>query len=157
MRRYPGHVLVTHLSGRQEAIPLRSGCLRIGSAADNDLVLLGSGIAPQHASVRCNEFGDVLIAIAGAEVERPRGSADAAVLRIGGYVLNYVAGAVADHSNEYVMLQSSQTAHYARVDEAELLSALLAGDGWRTSDTQPLDAHEAITIEMQALKLESAA
>src|SRR5690349_8702844 len=130
MRRTSGHVLVTHPSGRQQAMPLLGGSLRIGSAADNDLVLVGSGIAPQHASVQCNELGDVLITVGGTEIELPRASADSAVLRIGGYVLNYVAGTTADHSNEYVMRQASKTTQYARVDESELLSALLARDGW---------------------------
>lgn len=66
MRRHSGHLLITDPSGRQEAIPLQFAHTRIGSAADNDLVLVGSGIAPYHASVRCTEFGDLVVAIAGS-------------------------------------------------------------------------------------------
>lgn len=156
MRRYSGHWLVTHPSGRQEAIPLRASELRIGSAADNDIVLLGRGIAPRHATVRCSELGDLLIASAGLEIELPRSGADAAVLRIGGYVLNYVAEAVADQSNGYVMRQAIQQTQHARVDETEFLSALLARDEWSSGEPQPLGAHEAITLEMPALNLDRA-
>ena len=156
MNRHTGHVLITHPSGRQEAIPMRGGSLRVGSAANNDVVLVGAGIAPQHASIRCDDFGDVLITVAGMEIELPCASAGTAVLRIGGYVLNYAAGAAVDHSNEYVMRQSRRPTQYARVDEAELLSALLAYDAWPDSDPQAGSAHEAITIEMQAFSLDRA-
>jgi hypothetical protein len=125
--------------------------MRIGSATDNDVVLLAPTIAPQHASIRCNEHGGLMITIAGVEIELPRASANAVIVRIGGYVLNYAAGEAADLSSGYVMRQATAPAQYARTDEAALLSALLARDEWLAHESRLLDSHEAATIEMAAL------
>src|SRR5947208_2531502 len=93
-----GSMLVTHPNSRQQAIPLKGGILRIGSALDNDLVLSGPGIAPHHAMIRCDDYGDLLITIGGQdarmsgtclEIELPRAFAPAALMRIGGCVLSY--------------------------------------------------------------------
>ena len=149
--RHSGHLLITHPSGRQEEIPLERPQMRIGSAADNDMVLLGPGIAAHHACIRRSEHGDLTIAIAGVEIELPRASATAATVRIGGYVLNYAAGEVSGHSSDYVIRQASAPAQYARTDEAALLSALLSRDEWAAHEPHPLNSHEAITIEMTAL------
>src|SRR4051794_19835362 len=60
-----GQMLITHPNGCQQALPFRAGTLRLGSAPDNDLVIVGPGIAPYHATIRRAEHGDVLIAIGG--------------------------------------------------------------------------------------------
>jgi hypothetical protein len=156
MTKHAGNVLITHPSGRQEAIPLRGKPMWVGSAADNDMVLLGSGIAAHQASIRCSDHGDLTITIAGVEIELPGASASAAAVRIGGYVLNYAAGEAADHSSSYVMRQAAAPAHYARTDEAALLSALLARDEWTAHEPRLLNSHEAATIEMPALTVERA-
>lgn len=75
------------------------------------------------------------------------------MLRIGGYVLNYVVGEDAGHSSSFVMRQASQPTQYARFDEAALLSALLARDAG-AAEAQLSEAHEAITLEMPALILD---
>jgi hypothetical protein len=151
MTRYLGHLLITHPSGRQEAIALEGTQMRIGSAADNDMVLLGPAITAHHANIRHNEHGDLTIAIAGVEIELPRASASAATMRIGGYVLNYAAGEVTGHSSDYVIRRASAPAQYARTDEAALLSALLSRDEWAAHHPRLLNSHEAVTIEMPAL------
>jgi hypothetical protein len=151
MTNHSGHLLITHPSGWQEAIPVQGAHMRIGSAPDNDVVLLEPTIAPQYISIRCNERGDLMITIAGVEIELPRASANAVNVRIGGYVLHYAAAQVVDHSSDYVMRQAAAPAQYARTDEAALLSALLARDEWVAHEPRLLDSHEAATIEMPAL------
>ena len=151
MTKHAGNLLITHPSGRQDAIPMQGKPMRIGSAADNDIVLLEPTTAAYHASIRCSDHGGLTITIAGVEIELPRASASAATLRIGGYVLNYAAGEAADHSSTYVMRQAAAPAHYARTDESALLSALLAHDEWAAYEPRLLDSHEAATIEMPAL------
>src|SRR5687768_12651377 len=92
----PGYIFISHPDGRQQAIPMRRGLLRIGSAPDNDLVL--AGIAAHHATIRCDDEGDLLITIGGCdtrsstatiEIELPRAFATAMLARIGGYALRY--------------------------------------------------------------------
>jgi len=151
MNKHAGHLLIAHPSGRQEAIPVRSRRIQIGSAAGNDIVLSGAGIAAHHASIGRNDEGDLTIAIAGVEIELPRASSGAATVRIGGYVLNYAAGEAAGQSSDYVIRQASMPAQYARADEAALLSTLLARDEWAAHEPRLLDSHEAVTIEMPAL------
>src|SRR5438128_2433342 len=93
-----GYIFISHPDGRQQAIPLRAGLMRIGSAPDNDLVLAGPGIAARHATIRCDDQGDLLITIGGRdtrsgaaamEIELPRAFATAMLARIGGYALRY--------------------------------------------------------------------
>jgi hypothetical protein len=146
----PGYILISHPDGRQQAIPMRAGLLRIGSAPDNDLVL--AGIAPRHATIRCDNQGDLLITIGGRdtrsgaaamEIELPRAFATAMLARIGGYALRY----------QPAVQPSYQPAHAAAPpdDAATLLHALLDQRiVW--ADEQPTGPHEAITIEMQALR-----
>lgn len=155
MSRHSRYLLITHPSGRQETKPVQSRDMRIGSAADNDIVLLGPGITAHHASICRNEHGDLTIAIAGVEIELPRASASAATLRIGGYVLNYAAGEAAGQTSDYVIRQTSAPAQYARTDEAALLSTLLARDEWTAHEPRLLNSHEAVTIEMPALGAET--
>jgi hypothetical protein len=151
MTKHAGNLLITHPSGRQDAIPMQDKPIRIGSAADNDMVLLEPAIAPYQASIRCSDHGDVTITTAGVEIDLPCASASAATVRIGGYVLNYAGAEAADHSSTYVMRQAAAPAHYARTDEAALLSALLAHDEWAVHEPRLLGSHEAATIEMPAL------
>ena len=91
-----GYIFISHPDGHQQAIPMRAGLLRIGSAPDNDLVL--TGIAARHATIRCDDEGDLLITIGGRdtrnsaatmEIELPRAFATAMLARIGGYALRY--------------------------------------------------------------------
>jgi hypothetical protein len=145
-----GYILISHSDGRQQAIPMRAGLLRIGSAPDNDLVL--AGIAPRHATIRCDDQGDLLITIGGSdarsgaaamEIELPRAFATAMKVRIGGYALRYQPAAQSSHYQP----------HTAELpdDAATLLHALLDQRiVW--ADEQPAEPHEAITIEMQALR-----
>ncbi len=149
----PGYIFISHPDGRQQAIPLRAGILRIGSAPDNDLVLAGAGIAPRHATIRCDDQGDLLIIVGGRdtrssaaaiEIELPRPFATALLARIGGYALRYQPAV----RPSYNQLQADAP----HDDEATLLHALLDQRiVW--ADAQPAQAgpHEAITIEMQAL------
>ena len=149
----PGYIFILHPDGRQQAIPLRAGMLRIGSAPDNDLVLAGAGIAPRHAIIRCDDEGDLLITIGGRdtrstaamEIELPRAFATAMLTRIGGYALRYQPAAPPSYHQSHAAASSD--------DAATLLHALLDQRiVW--ADTQPRQAepHEAITIEMQALR-----
>ena len=149
----PGYILISHPDGRQQAIPLRAGLLRIGSAPDNDLVLTGAGIAPRHATIRCDDEGDLLITVGGCdarsstvamEIELPRAFATAMLARIGGYALRYQPAARPSYNQSHAD---------APLDEATLLHALIEQRiVW--ADTQPSqpEPHEAITIEMQALR-----
>lgn len=149
----PGYILISHPDGRQQTIPLRAGMLRIGSAPDNDLVLAGAGIAARHATIRCDDEGDLLIAIGGrdtrnsaaaTEIELPRAFATAMLVRIGGYTLRYQPAA----RPSYIALQAAAPPD----DEATLLHALLDQRIiWVDAQQRQAEPHEAITIEMQAL------
>lgn len=139
-----GQLLITHPSGRQEVLPLTHRALRIGCAADNELVLPGSSIAAHHAMLRVGEQGELRIAIAGVEVELPRASAGSVVLRIGGYVLQYATGEAPGQPDRLVQRVAGQPVLHARIDEAALLSSLLGQAA----------QHEADTIEMTALRSE---
>ena len=149
----PGYILIAHPDGRQQAIPLRTGVLRIGSAPDNDLVLAGAGIAARHATIFCDDQGDLLITVSGRdtrsaaamEIELPRAFATAMLTRIGGYALRYQPAAPPSYHQSHAAASSD--------DAATLLHALLDQRiVW--ADAQPAHAelHEAITIEMQALR-----
>ncbi len=150
----PGYILILHPDGRQQAIPLRAGILRIGSAPDNDLVLTGVGIAPRHAIIRCDDEGDLLITIGGrdtrssaaaVEIELPRAFATAMLARIGGYALRYQPAARLSYT------QSSADA--LPDDGATLLHALLDQRiVWADAPPGPAESHEAVTIEMHALR-----
>jgi len=151
----PGYIFIAHPDGRQQAIPLRAGVLRIGSAPDNDLALAGSGIAARHATIRCDDEGDLLITIgardtrnnaAAMEIELPRAFATAMLVRIGGYTLRYQPAA--------------RPSHYKRThtdpppDEAAMLLRALLDQRivWADTPEGQAEPHEAITVEMQALR-----
>jgi len=148
----PGYIFIAHPDGRQRAIPLRAGILRIGSAPDNDLVLVG--IAPHHATIRCDDQGDLLITIGGAdprsgaaamEIELPRAFATAMLVRIGGYALRYQPAAQPSYHQSH--------ADALPDDAATLLHALIEQRIiWADVPPGPTEPHEAITIEMQALR-----
>jgi hypothetical protein len=148
----PSYILIAHPDGRQQAIPLRAGLLRIGSAPENDLVL--AGIAARHATIRCDGAGDLLITIGGRdprssaaamEIELPRSFAMAMLVRIGGYTLRYQPAARPSyHQSRAATLPD---------DEATLLHALLDQRIiWTDARQEQAETHEAITIEMQALR-----
>jgi hypothetical protein len=147
-----GSIMIAHPDGRQQTIALRAGTLRIGSAPDNDLVLAGAGIAGRHATFRCDNDGDLLITIAGSEpcsvaameIELPRAFATAMLLRIGGYMLRYQPPA----RPSYMALQAASLD-----DQATFLHALLDRRiVWAEPQPRQTEAHEAITMEMQALR-----
>ena len=150
----PGYIFISHPNGRQQAVPLRAGMLRIGSALDNDLVLSGAGIAARHATIRCDDEGDLLVTIGGCdprssaaamEIELPRAFATAMLVRIGGYTLRYQPAA----RPSYASLQAAArpddevTFLHALLDQRIIWADVQAGRG---------EPHEAITIEMQALR-----
>ena len=146
----PGYILISHPDGRQQAIPMRAGLLRIGSAPDNDLVL--AGIAPRHATIRCDDQGDLLITIGGRdtrtgaaamEIELPRAFATAMLARIGGYALRYQPAAQPSHRQPHAA---------ASPDDAITLLHALLNQRIVWADAQLAEPHEAITIEMQALR-----
>jgi hypothetical protein len=148
-----GYILIAHPDGRQQAIALRAGTLRIGSAPDNDLVLGGAGIAARHATIRCDGEGDLLISIGGRdsrsaaamEIELPRAFATAMLVRIGGYALRYQPATRPSYSS----LQAAAPLD----DESTFLHALLDQRiVWADPQLRQAEAHEAITIEMQALR-----
>jgi hypothetical protein len=147
-----GTIMIAHSDGRQQTITLRAGTLRIGSAPDNDLVLAGAGIAARHATIRCDSEGDLLITIGGSEpcsvaameIELPRAFATAMLLRIGGYTLRYQPPA----RPSYMALQAASLD-----DQATFLHALLDRRiVWAEPQPRQIEAHEAITMEMQALR-----
>jgi hypothetical protein len=150
----PGYIFISHPDGRQQAIPLRAGVLQIGSAPDNDLVLAGAGIAARHATIRCDDEGDLLITVGGRdtrssaaamEIELPRAFATAMLARIGGYALRYQPAV----RPSYNQLQADAPPD----DEATLLHALLDQRiVWADAQQGQAEPHEAITIEMQALR-----
>jgi hypothetical protein len=150
----PGYILISHPDGRQQAIPLRAGMLRIGSAPDSDLVLAGVGIAARHATIRCDGEGDLLITIGGRdprsgvaamEIELPRAFATAMLVRIGGYTLRYQPAARPSYHQSYADAPPD--------DSATLLHALLDQRIiWVDAQQRQAEPHEAITIEMQALR-----
>jgi FHA domain-containing protein len=149
-----GYIFISHPDGRQQAIPLRAGVLQIGSAPDNDLVLAGAGIAPRHATIRCDDEGDLLITVGGRdtrssaaamEIELPRAFATAMLARIGGYALRYQPAV----RPSYTQLQADAPPD----DQATLLHALLDQRiVWADAQQGQAEPHEAITIEMQALR-----
>jgi hypothetical protein len=61
---WPGSIFVTHPDNVQQAIPFRSGRLRIGSAPDNDLIIAGPDIAPHHATITRDECGHLIVEVA---------------------------------------------------------------------------------------------
>ncbi|MEO7909407.1 MAG: FHA domain-containing protein [Roseiflexaceae bacterium] len=144
----PGYIFISHPDGRQQAIPMRAGLLRIGSAPDNDLVL--AGIAARHATIRCDDQGDLLITVggrdaAGMEIELPRAFATAMLARIGGYALRYQPAARPSYHQSH--------ANSPPDDAATLLHALLDQRiVWADAQPGAAEPHEAITIEMQALR-----
>ena len=150
----PGYILVSPPNGRQQAILLRAGLLRIGSAPDNDLVLGGAGIAAHHATIRCDDQGDLLITIGGrdtrssaatTEIELPRAFATAMLMRIGGYTLRYQPAAQPSYHQSHAVPPPD--------DAATLLHALLDQRiVWAEAQPPQAEPHEAITIEMQALR-----
>jgi hypothetical protein len=167
-----GQMLVTHPDGREQAIPIGCGALRLGSAHDNDLVMAGPGITQRHATIRCDDQGDLLITIGGQdartsslslrpdsaslEIELPRAFAPAALLRIGGYVLRYQPADRPDthasrcqaHTDERHNSGASARAD----DEISLLRELLDQRiVWADDTPDHVTSHEAATIEMPAL------
>jgi len=149
----PGYILVSHPDGRQQAIPLRTGLLRIGSAPENDLVLAGAGVAARHAIIRYDDQGDLLLTIGGCdprgvaamEIELPRAFATALLMRIGGYALRYQPAPQPSYRVSYAAEPPD--------DAATLLDALLDQRiVWAEAQSEHAEAHEAITIEMQALR-----
>jgi hypothetical protein len=148
------YILIAHPDGRQQAIPMRAGLLRIGSAPDNDLVLVGAGIAARHATIRCDDQGDLLIIIGGRdprsgaaamEIELPRAFATAMLVRIGGYTLRYQPAAQPSYHQSHAAAPPDE--------EATLLRALLDQRiVWADLQQEQPEQHEAITIEMQALR-----
>jgi hypothetical protein len=148
----PSYILIAHPDGRQQAIPLRAGLLRIGSAPDNDLVL--AGIAARHATIRCDGEGDLLIIIGGRdprssaaamEIELPRAFAMAMLLRIGGYTLRYQPATRPSYHQSRAAAPPD--------DAATLLHALLDQQIiWIDARQEQAETHEAITMEMQALR-----
>ncbi|HEX9372290.1 MAG TPA: FHA domain-containing protein [Roseiflexaceae bacterium] len=157
-----GHMLVTHPDGREQAIPLRDGRLRIGSAPDNDLVIAGPGIAPHHAIIRFDDRGDLIISIAGCdlrggsaglEIDLPRAFAPAVLARVAGHVLSFQP----ERSRTTRPLSAAaiqKAGSSAPADDgADLLYALLQQDDVWTMAMPPAqsDSHEAITLEMPAL------
>jgi hypothetical protein len=149
-----GYIQISHPNGRQQAIPMRAGLLRIGSAPDNDLVLAGVGIAARHVTIRCDDEGDLLIAIDGCdtrsgaaatEIELPRAFATAMLVRVGGCTLRYQPATRPSYTAAHAAAPSD--------DEATLLHALLDQRiVWAETQPRRAEAHEAITIEMQALR-----
>jgi hypothetical protein len=149
-----GYILIAHPDGRQQAIALRAGTLRIGSAPDSDLVLAGAGIAARHATIRCDSEGDLLITIGGCdprssvaamEIELPRAFATAMLVRVGGYALRYQPATRPSYSS----LQAAAPLD----DESTFLHALLDQRiVWAEPQPIQAEAHEAITMEMQALR-----
>jgi hypothetical protein len=148
----PGYIFISHPDGYQQAIPMRAGLLRIGSAPDNDLVL--AGIAARHATIRCDDKGDLLITIGGRdtrssaatmEIELPRAFATAMLARIGGYALRYQPAAQPSYQQSHAAAPPD--------DAATLLHALLDQRiVWADAQPGQTEPHEAITIEMQALR-----
>ena len=65
---WPGSIFVTHPDNVQQAIPFRSGRLRIGSAADNDLIMAGPDIAPHHATITRDERGQLIVEVAAEDI-----------------------------------------------------------------------------------------
>ncbi|HJZ49962.1 MAG TPA: FHA domain-containing protein [Roseiflexaceae bacterium] len=152
------YILITDPDGRRHAIPLRAGVLHIGSAPDNDVVLSGPGIAPRHATIRCDDEGDLLLTIGGCdarsgmaalEIELPRAFATAMLARIGGYALRYQPAA---RPSQYPA-GANQWSH-AYYDppfdgQITLLRDLL---DQRIVWVDEPNSHEAATIEMPALR-----
>jgi hypothetical protein len=148
----PSYILISHPDGRQQAIPMRAGVLRIGSAPDNDLVL--PGIAPRHATIRCDDQGDLLITIGGhdprsglaaTEIELPRAFATAMLARIGGYALRYQPAAQPNYR---------QPQADTPPDDAAMLLHALLDQRIVWADVEEAEPHEAITVEMRALREE---
>ena len=117
--------------------------------------LAGVGIAARHATIRCDDEGDLLITIGGRdtrsnaaamEIELPRAFATAMLARIGGYTLRYQPAARPSHYNQ-------SHADTPLDDAATLLHALLDQRiVWADAPQGPAEPHEAITVEMQALR-----
>jgi hypothetical protein len=149
-----GHIFVTHPDGYRQALPLGGDVLRIGSAADNDIVLEGAQIAPYHATIGYAEQDDLLIRLTvggmgGAlEFELPRSFAPAMLLRIGGYVLSYKPAS--RRSTRPIEAIQEPLAERAVGGESALLHMLLDQDSTERAGGDP---HDAVTMELPALPL----
>lgn len=82
--------LITWPDGQQRRMPLGAGGLRVGRAADNDLVVAAAGVAPYHAVIR-RASASRTRREGGADVplliEVPAGDDAGAAVRIGGYTI----------------------------------------------------------------------
>jgi hypothetical protein len=154
----PGYILITDPEGHQQAIPLCAGMLQIGSAPDNDLVLTGPGIAPRHATIRCDNEGDLQITIgrcdaqgsvAALEIELPRAFAMAMLARMGGYALRYQPAVRPRRHQSNANQWPCAYADAPPDEEAALLRDLL---DQRIVWADQAESHEAVTMEMQVLR-----
>ena len=164
-----GNIVIMSAEGATQEMQLSSGCMRIGSAPDNDLIINGPDITPHHATIACDEYGRLVIEIGPenlvgqggmrltfnlAQVTRRRDLA-----WIGNYVISYQPPswncrtqplALADlPANAATQPESAPTTHVS-ADETALLQALLKQPlAW-----QPMnDTHEAVTLGVPMLAL----
>ena len=151
----PGYILISHPDGRQQAIPLRAGLLRIGSAPDNDLVLAGAGIAARHATIRCDDRGRLADHNRWARYAQQRGGRWRSSCRAPSRRPCWCGSAATRcaTSRPRGLSYNSLQAAAPPDDQATLLHALLDQRiVWADAQPGRAEPHEAITIEMQALR-----
>jgi hypothetical protein len=166
-----GSIVITSPEGDKQEMPLSSGRLRIGSAADNDLVATGREIMPYHATIICDERGRLVVEI-GAENLAGQGGmrltfnlAHASRRRelawIGDYVVSYQpprwsrSTQPLSMADDTAALPQAAPAACSSSDDTTLLQALLKQSlAWQPADTA---SHDAATLAMPLMLLSAAA
>src|SRR5262245_48468615 len=87
-----GSLTITDAAGRRDRVTLDKATVRLGSAADNDVLLSDSQAQPYHAELLCDRNGILALDLSGgamllggaALTQNPQPLANGSVLTIGG-------------------------------------------------------------------------
>jgi len=163
-----GSILISHPDGREQEIPFCGRNLRIGSAPDNDLIIVGQGIAPHHATITCDERGRLIVEIGGENItgqggmrltfNLPQVAKKRTLAWIGDYVVSYQPATWEQLTqplslddlpqNRGVCAPEAIPTPNRVADETDLLRALL-NENVPSSGVQ----HEAVTLGMPVMIL----
>jgi Inner membrane component of T3SS, cytoplasmic domain len=160
-----GNLVITNPNGPEQRLELGEGAVYVGSAPNCDLVLVGSDIAPHHATIVCDERGRLVVEICGenfvgqggmrltfnlSQIARRRELA-----WIGNYVLSYQPATwecqtqplrLADASASDRAVGGAAPTAQRSTDETSLLHTLLG-------QSLAGHSHEAATLAMPLMAL----
>jgi hypothetical protein len=168
-----GSIIITGGQGATRELSLNGGCLRIGSAPDNDLVVAGPDIAPHHATVICDDRGRLIVEISAENLVGQGGMrltfnlAHANRRRdlawIGDYIISYQPPrwshltqplSLADLPGDTAALPDTAPVACPSADDTTLLHTLLKQSlAWQPRDEA---SHEAATMSLPLMLLSSA-